>query len=103
MAGHPWEPSIWRGLETSSHEAPVEALSSKEGDRTARCSQGTLAYLGPASRVQGGHAGVLTSPALASSSRPVPASTCQQVLSAVRWLSNCLSSESLDSTFKQRH
>lgn len=39
MAGHPWEPSIWRGLEPSSHEAPVEALSSEGGDRTARCSQ----------------------------------------------------------------
>lgn len=28
VAGHPWAPSIWRGLEPGRHEAPVEALSS---------------------------------------------------------------------------
>ena len=73
MGGHPLEPSIWRGLEPCSHEAPGQALS--PGGRTGLPSacEGHWHHGAPLPVHRGG-AGVLTSPAtpapLGQSPRP---------------------------------
>lgn len=126
MAAHPWEPSIWPGLGPRCHGAPVEALSpvGEEGGgglaegcpALARNTGATGSPLLPgvaqmallcSCRTQRRRAGRRPHLLGPRQPRPQPSSVCPNVhlsASAIECPPAAqLSSESLDSTFKQRN